>query len=69
MRAFSGFVRMSDAMVLMVLNRKCGLIWLWSALSSMEVASFVCSSSSSAAICVESSCPKPSAIDFCVALT
>ena len=66
MRAFSGFVRMSEAMVLMVLNRKCGLIWLCRAFSSMLVASFVCSSSAEAAIWVDSSWPKPSAMDFCV---
>ena len=59
---------MSEAMVLMVLNKKCGLIWLWSIFSSMRVANCVCSSSADAAICVDSSLPNPSAMDFCVSL-
>ena len=59
---------MNDAMVLMVLNRKCGLIWLWSILSSILVARAVCSSSADAAICVDSSWPKPVAMDFWVSL-
>ncbi len=60
---------MNEAMVLMVLNRKWGLIWLWSIFSSMDVASFVCSSSAVAASWVESSVPRPSAMDFCVSDT
>ena len=59
---------MSEAMVLMVLNRKCGFIWLWSILSSMDVASLRCVSISAAAIWVESSLPKPKAMDFCVSV-
>ena len=59
---------MNEAIVLIVLKRKWGLIWFCRALSSMLVASFFCSSMAVAAIWVESSSPKPLAIDSWVSL-
>ena len=56
-------------MVLMVLNRKWGLIWLWSALSSMDVASFFWSLNFQAAIWEESRSANPLAMLCWVAVT
>ena len=58
-----GSVRMNDAMVLMVLNRKWGLICVWSIFSSIAVASLRWVSISTAAICVARSWAKPWAME------
>ena len=58
-----GSVRINEAMVLMVLNRKWGLICVCSIFSSMEAANLRWVSISTAAIWVASSWAKPWAME------